>query len=75
MSMVFLSLLIPLSDKELVFSQSQASLTLCLEVSFQLYVILALFKLLNFTLGTSRGALPTGLLFGGEGRREIRGKV
>lgn len=55
MSTGFPVLLIPLSDKELAFSLSQVSLTLCLEVSFQFFVILALFKLLNFTLGTSKG--------------------
>lgn len=43
------------------------SLTLCLEVSFQFFVILALFKLLNFTLGASKGHV---LLVSSLGERE-----
>lgn len=43
------------------------SLTLCLEVSFQFYVILGLFKLLNFIPGTSIGDI---LLISSLGERE-----
>lgn len=67
---VFQSLLIPLSDAELLFFPSvKSSLKLYLEVSFQFYVILERFKLLDFTLSTCRAALSTGLLFGVEGRK------